>query len=170
MPFDTRPSPDLPQPIIAPPVQSAIQVGRTALPPFLALLAALALGAVLGALPAAGPSGADPDLARLMKAMAVLKAGMAAGLVALIGWRFTLPAGAARVAPYLAAAGAMAAGVVLMWRMAALGPAAIALHAGLFGAIFLLLRDRAIIARIEAAIARRRALGEAGAAYADDDR
>ncbi|MFN0024349.1 MAG: hypothetical protein ACKVS5_10665 [Parvularculaceae bacterium] len=120
----------------------------------LAMAAGLGLAVSLAAEPSAG-AGADPDLVRLMQAMAILKGLIACALIAAMGWRLTMPTSPARLALYLIAAASMTAGIGLMWRMSHLAEAAVLLHAGLFGAIVLLLRDRTIVARIEQEIARR---------------
>ncbi len=127
---------------------------------FAARLAALALAAMFGlaaslAAELGAGAGADADLERLMQAMAALKGIIAAALIAAMGWRVSMPASPASLALYLLAAAAMTSGVGLMWRMSHLAETAFLMHAGLFGAIFLLLRDRTIIARIEQEIARR---------------
>ncbi|MDZ7626770.1 MAG: hypothetical protein U5J99_00005 [Parvularculaceae bacterium] len=121
-----------------------------------ALAAALAAGLAIGAVAPASPAVADPDLARLMMAMAALKGVIVAGLSSFIGWRLTMPARAVVLVSYLAAALMMTAGLALMARMAMLEVAAIALHAGLIGAILMALRDRTIIGAIETALEKRR--------------
>jgi hypothetical protein len=124
----------------------------------LALAAALAAAGLAAALSGDKATGADPDLSRLIKGMAILKGVIAAAVAAAIGWRLTSPAKPAHLALYLASAAAMVAGVALMWRMAAPGAAATLYYAGLIAAIFLMLGDRTIIARIDAALVQRQAL------------
>jgi hypothetical protein len=132
--------------------------GRSAGRQLAALAFALALAGLIGANVGDGAPGAEADLVRLMKGMAILKGVLAAAASAVIGWRLTAPASPARCAAYLASAAAMAAGVALIWRMAAPGAAAILYHAGLIAAVLLLLRDRTIIDRLDAALLQRRAL------------
>jgi hypothetical protein len=123
------------------------------------VLAALAAGGL-----ATGPdtvaravAASGPDLTRLLRAMAALKAVMAAGAVAAMVWRLgsvvTLP----WLAGYAAAAAAMAAGPALIWGMAHVGLGAALLHGGLLAAVLLLWRDPAIGARLSAIVAARRA-------------
>jgi hypothetical protein len=102
---------------------------------------------------------AGADLARLLRAMAAIKALLAAAVIATVTWRLALPAAAPRLAAYAAACASMAAGPGLIWDMAHVGTGALLLHGGLLAAILLLWRDPAMSARLAAAIeARRRAV------------
>lgn len=99
---------------------------------------------------------AGGDLTRLLRAMALLKAMMAAGLIAAVLWRLGSAAGPAWFALYALACAAMAAGPALIWNMDAVGLGALLLHGGLVAAAVLLWRDKAVAARLSAMIARRR--------------
>jgi hypothetical protein len=96
--------------------------------------------------------------------MAVLKAAMAAGLVAAVVWRLGSAAGPVWFGLYALACAAMAAGPALIWNMDAVGPGALLLHGGLVAAVVLLWRDKAVSALLSAMIAARRlALARRGA-------
>ncbi len=129
-------------------------------------------GAVLVALSAgflaAGPAAramaaqqAGGDLTRLLRAMAALKAVMAAAVVAAMLWRLGVAAAPVRLAGYAVAGAAMAAGPGMIWGMVNVGTGALLLHGGLLAAILLLWRDPATAARLAAALeARRRTAGQ----------
>jgi phytoene dehydrogenase-like protein len=102
--------------------------------------AALA-GAVLLALAAAHLAGndaasahaaaADPELAWLLRSMALTKAAMAAAAVWLADRLLRLPLGTALAAGLIAAAATMAAAPVLMWHVAHVGTGALLFHGGM---------------------------------------
>jgi hypothetical protein len=124
-----------------------------------AIVAALAAGAL-----ATGPdavsravAAAGPDLTRLLRAMALLKAVMAAGAVAAMVWRLGSAATLPWLAGYAAAAAAMAAGPAVIWGMAHVGVGAALLHGGLLASVLLLWCDPAVGARLSAIVAARRA-------------
>lgn len=100
----------------------------------------LALG-----LPAESAADLDPDFVRLMRFMAVMKGAFLA--VALVGsaWRLSRPATAWRTAVYVGAPTAMAFGTVALWRLAAAGPAAAALHLGMVALLAAALTDKDFI-------------------------
>ncbi len=100
---------------------------------------------------------ADGDLTRLLRAMAVLKAVMAAGATAAVFWRLGAAAPWPWLAAYLATCAAMVAGPGVIWGMAHVGLGALLLHGGLLAAILLLWRDPAVGARLSALVASRRA-------------
>jgi hypothetical protein len=100
---------------------------------------------------------AGDDLTRLLRAMAMLKALMAAGAAAAIFWRLGAPVTPPWLAAYIAAAAAMAAGPGVIWGMAHVGLGALLLHGGLLAAVLLLWRDPAVSARLSAIVASRRA-------------
>ncbi len=74
----------------------------------------------------------DPDLARLLRGMALIKALILAATIALASWRlgFALRPGVA--ASYVAGTVAMAVATVLIWQLASLPFAAVLFHVGLF--------------------------------------
>jgi hypothetical protein len=79
---------------------------------------------------------ADPELARLLRAMALTKAAMAAASVWLADRLLRRPLGAGLAAGIVAAVALMAAAPVLMWHVAHVGTGALLFHAS---AIFLLI-------------------------------
>ncbi len=128
------------------------------------LLACVVAGAVTGFVLTDGAAAqlavgqAGPDLTRLLRAMAGMKALAAAGLVAAVLWRLAAPVSWLRLAGYGVACAAMAAGPGLIWNMSYLRLGALLLHGGLLGTVLLLWRDPAMHARLGEAVARRRAV------------
>ncbi len=109
----------------------------------------LALGTVL-ALAAAGlivaraPATAiDPDLVRVIRAMAVIKGGFAAMALAACWWRLRQPASGWRGGAYVAGPALMAGGALALWSLQSVGAAALGLHLGLFGVLAAGLTDPA---------------------------
>jgi hypothetical protein len=100
---------------------------------------------------------AGADLAHLLRAMALLKVAMAAGMAAAVLWRLGSPVTPVWWAAYALAFVGMAAGPGLIWQMAYVRTGALLLHAGLFAALILLWRDPAMGARLGAMVAARRA-------------
>ena len=95
--------------------------------------ASAAIAAQLG-----DPSGslrADPELAHLLRGMAVLKGLMVVAAIALLSWRFGHPIPRPVATAYVASAALMAASATMIWQLTALLPAAAAFHAGLFVAL-----------------------------------
>lgn len=91
---------------------------------------------------------AGADLTHLLRAMALLKALIAAGTVAAVMWRLGSPVTLAWWAAYALACAATTAGPGLIWRMAYVGAGALILHIGLLAALILLWRDPAVGARL----------------------
>jgi hypothetical protein len=132
--------------------------------PARALLALVVVAAVAAGLLATEPAAAaravdaaGADLTRLLRAMAVLKAAMAAGAAAAVLWRLGTAVSWPWLAGYAAACAAMAAGPGLIWDMAHVGLGAALLHGGLLATGLLLWRDPAVGARLSAIVAARRA-------------
>jgi hypothetical protein len=128
--------------------------------PARAVLTLVLLLALLVAAAYAGPSAhaalGDPALMRLLRAMAVIKAGMAAAVIAAVFWRLGVAATPLALAGYAAVCAAMASGPLLIWGMAHVVLGALVLHAGLLAGALLLWRDPATTARLKALIAARR--------------
>ena len=78
---------------------------------------------------------ADPELAQLLRGMAVLKGMMVAAAIGILAWRFGHPIAPRIAVGYLAGIGAMAAATVMIWQLTVLLPAAAIFHAGLFVAL-----------------------------------
>ena len=100
---------------------------------------------------------AGADLTHLLRAMALLKVLMAAGMVAAVMWRLGSPVTLPWWAAYALACAAAAAGPGLIWQMESVGAGALILHVGLLAALILLWRDPAVGARLAIMIAARRA-------------
>ena len=100
---------------------------------------------------------AGADLTRLLRAMAALKAMMAAGVAAAVIWRLGVGISLTRFAAYALACGAMTAGPVLIWFMVQISTGAFLLHAGLLAAVLLLWRDPDVTGRMAAMLIARRA-------------
>ncbi len=100
---------------------------------------------------------AGADLTRLLRAMAGLKALMAAGALAAVWWRLGAAASLPWIAGYALAGAAMAAGPGLIASMVYVRSGALLLHAGLFATLVMLWRDPAMGARLNEALIRRRA-------------
>ena len=101
-----------------------------------ALIAAVLLAAVaafaLGHEPAAhNAAPADADLARLLRFMAVIKAGMAVMASWLVDWRLRFAAPPRLATAYIAALALMVAGPGLIWSMTHIIVGAVLFHAGL---------------------------------------
>ena len=94
-----------------------------------ALAAAVLAAAALALTTQAGPH--DPELATLLRFMAVVKAAMALGAAALVGWRMGWPVGPAAALGYIAGASSMAAGAGLIWQLGHIGTGALLVHGGL---------------------------------------
>lgn len=99
---------------------------------------------------------AGDDLTRLLRAMALIKAGIGALAVAGVWWRFGGGVGRIWFTAYGVACAAMAAGPALIWRMDHVVSGSVLLHGGLFGLLVLLWRDPEVARRLSALIAARR--------------
>jgi hypothetical protein len=102
----------------------------------LAALATATLTADIGARLAA----ADPDLARLMRAMAAVKAILVVLAVTALGWRMQRPVAPPFLAAYFALPMVAASALGAMWHSAALGPVSLAMHGA--GAVLVLVASR----------------------------
>jgi|GEM_PF-1089997 len=98
---------------------------------------------------------AGEDLTRLLRAMAALKAIIAAGVCAAVLWRLGTEVSLGWFAAYALACCAMGAGPGLIWNMAHVGLGALLLHGGLLASLLLIWRDPAVSARLSAMIAAR---------------
>ena len=85
----------------------------------------------------------DPELARLLHGMALIKAAMTVAAIGLAWWRLGRPIHPAVAIATGLAIVAMAAATVSIWRLVALLPAALVFHAGLFTLLFLAARGSA---------------------------
>ena len=99
---------------------------------------------------------ADPELAHLLRGMALLKAGLTVGAVSLVAWRLGHPASLRLTAGLIAAAALMASGPVLIWHVAPVGAAALLFHVGTALLLILCLLDRSGAQRLRMIAAGRR--------------
>lgn len=109
----------------------------------MALLAAAAAAGVLGFAVGGGDGRAGSDLLVLMRFMAVVKAAMASGAVALVAWRMGAPMGQGMATAYVAATAIMMIGPGLIWDMQHVASGAMAVHGGLSLVLVLAWLDRA---------------------------
>jgi hypothetical protein len=137
-------------------VWRSISIGRSVI--VLAAVGGLAAALLAqdSATAAQAASVSGPDLTRLLRAMAGIKAALALGAAFAVWWRLAVPAGAIRLAAYAAACAAMAAGPGLIWQMVHVAAGAALLHGGLAAAIILLWRDPAMHARLAMLVAARK--------------
>jgi hypothetical protein len=84
---------------------------------------------------------ADPDLARLLKGMAIIKTVILLAVGAAIWWRLGLSIRPAFAAGYIIFGATGIAGAALVWNMAGLGLAPFLFDGGLLGFLILALRD-----------------------------
>jgi len=109
----------------------------------------------------AGAVAADPELARLLRAMALIKASMAAAAAWLAHRLLREPLGPGLAAGLVAAVALMAAAPVLMWHVAHVGAGAVLFHAGMV--LLLVLGWRPAEAWVPARSRHRARRGPAGA-------
>jgi hypothetical protein len=133
---------DAPAPLVTP---RAARAGGTAgrVLPTLLVGGCLAVAAgVIWAAPALGaaPAALDAELARLLRAMAVIKGVLAALGVGALAWRVRRPVSPLLGAAYVAGAWVAAGATAAMWSLVALGAVAVVLHGA--GALLLLLAWR----------------------------
>lgn len=91
---------------------------------FLAALGAFALGN-----PADLQAG-DPELGRLLRAMALIKGTLVAGALSVLWWRFRWPVGIGLGAGYLVGAWLITGATIMIWQLTAIAAAAVAFHLG----------------------------------------
>lgn len=107
---------------------------------------ALAAGAglLLGRPASTDVSGFEDKLVLLLRFMAVMKALMVAGAVALTHWRLRAPVSERIALGYVAALGLMAAAPGLIWSLGHIAAGAALFHAGLFAFLVIAWREDAI--------------------------
>ena len=146
--------------------QTVNRTERAGIPPALSLcllvliiLGALGAGfaATDGDTAARAAAAAGPDLTRLLRAMAGLKALIALGVAGATLWRMGAPTRPGWFAAYALACAAASAGPGLIWQMAHVGAGALALHGGVVACLVLLWRDPVVGERLQAMLAARRA-------------
>lgn len=73
---------------------------------------------------------ADPDLARLLRGMALVKSVLVLAAVGVLWWRLRQPLAAGHGLAYLVGAWLAAGATMLIWQLSFIVPAALAFHAG----------------------------------------
>ena len=86
---------------------------------------------------------ADPELALLLRFMAIVKAGIALGAAALVARRMRDPVQPAAALAYVAAASSMAAGAGFIWQLEHVAAGAVLVHGGLVALAAVAWMDRA---------------------------
>ena len=107
------------------------------------LLSAVAVGAAVGFVlgdPQAHVEG-DPELARLLQGMALIKAMLVAGVVRLLWWRLCRPVAPAMAWGYVAVAASMSLATLLAWQMSYFLLLSLAFHGALLSLGLLALKD-----------------------------
>ena len=107
------------------------------------LLLAVAVGAAAGYAigePSAHVEG-DPELARLLQGMALIKAMLVAGVVRLLWWRLGRPVAPAIAWGYVAVVAAMSLATLLAWQMSYFLLLSLAFHGALLSLGLLALKD-----------------------------
>jgi hypothetical protein len=120
-----------------------------------AVLAIVAAGAALGgsSAQAALARSADPELVRLLRGMAAIKALTAAGVMAAVLWRLAEKVTLLSLGAYGLACGLLALGPLMIWSLAHLIGGVVTFYAGLLCALVMLARDPAAARRLKARLA-----------------
>ena len=96
----------------------------------------------------------DPDLARLLRGIALVKAALLAASVALVAWRFRWPITLPFAASYMVASAMMAGATASIWQLTRIPVAAVVYHAGLLSMLVTMLRDDSGRTRVAATMLR----------------
>ncbi len=111
--------------------------------PFWVPVLALAVAGAAASGLMAGGAAVDPELALLLRFMAVVKAAMAMAAMALVAWRLNGPVRPAAALGYVAAVSSMAAGAGLIWQLQHVAAGAVMVHGGVAALAVLAWMDRA---------------------------
>jgi hypothetical protein len=90
------------------------------------------------------PSGylhADPALARLLRAMALIKGTIAVAVVGAVYWRLGWPVTRPVAGSYLIASWAIAGSTMLIWQLSYIVPAALLFHSAVLSLLLVSRRD-----------------------------
>ncbi len=112
-----------------------------------AVLAATVVGGVAAAALLGRPNPAitaDPELAFVLRGMAMIKLAIAALAIALVWWRAAAPAAASRFLAYTACTALLAAAATLVLELAVIAATSVVFHATLITLGLLALNDTAI--------------------------
>ena len=85
---------------------------------------------------------ADPALARLLRAMALIKGTIAIAAVAAVFWRLAWPVTKPVAAGYLVACWAIAGSTMLIWQLSYIVPAALLFHSAALSLLLVSWRER----------------------------
>ncbi|MEO8037407.1 MAG: hypothetical protein ABI794_01485 [Betaproteobacteria bacterium] len=83
----------------------------------------------------------DPELARLLRGIALVKVALLAATLALVAWRFRWPVKLPFAASYVVASAMMAGATALIWQLTRIPVAAVVYHAALLSMLVTMLRD-----------------------------
>jgi hypothetical protein len=117
------------------------RTGHTALATALLAGNLLAVAAVLASAHPDAHLLADPELARLLRGMALIKVAIVSPMLALLAWRLHSPLAPRMAIGYALAACAMSTATALIWQLSAIAPAALLFHGGALTLILLAWRD-----------------------------
>jgi hypothetical protein len=96
----------------------------------------------------AQPAAADPELAILLRGMAVIKIALIVPALALLWWRFGFALSAPVAAGYLAGGWLIAGATALIWQLSSIALAAAVFHLAGFALLLLALADRGVKLRL----------------------
>jgi len=85
--------------------------------------------------------GADPELAVLLRGMALIKAALVVAALGILWWRFRWPVSTGVAAGYLAGAWLAAGAATMIWQLTHLAQAAVLFHVGEIALLLLAWRD-----------------------------
>jgi uncharacterized membrane protein YidH (DUF202 family) len=92
-------------------------------------------------LPSEAASFPDPDLARLLRGMALIKAGIALAALGAVSWRFGWPIQRGFAAAYMVGCWVLAGASLMVWQLTMVPAAAIGFHGFELGLLFVAWRD-----------------------------
>jgi hypothetical protein len=111
---------------------------------------------------------ADPELGRLLRGMALIKAVIALAAIVAVTWRLGWPVSGRATGAYVLGAWLVAGSSMLIWQLTFIPAAAIAFHVGAFGIVIAAWRDDIIgqrFARPNPSVNRTAAGGRPAAGY-----
>lgn len=88
---------------------------------------------------------ADPELARLLRGMALIKAAIVAVAVAAVLWRFSKPVSPRAAAVYLGGMWLLAAASMMIWQLTLIPAAAIGFHVAELALLWVAWGDRGVM-------------------------
>jgi hypothetical protein len=97
---------------------------------------------------------ADPQLALLLRGMAVIKAAIVLSAIGILAWRFGHPVSNRTAATYVAGASALAGASMLIWQLSFIPLAALGFHVAAFAVLVAAWHDGGAMPRVRAAAER----------------